>query len=209
MPVGIRSHRQRDHDGQARESVREMKQEPQRRLVGPLGVVDGEQQRSAFGEVDHQPIQPVQGGERDITGLLGRSDVGEDRFGQPRRARQQPIAFGAVSTGHRAFQQLANDPEAESALQLSAARGQYGHFCRGWRVGAAPPAAPFSRCLQDPRSAAPRRRLRSLRSAQRRARLRSSTRSNSSRCSPEEKTSADSSGINSVAAPPFVRPSFT
>ena len=131
MPVGIRSHRQRDHDGQARESVREMKQEPQRRLVGPLGVVDGEQQRSAFGEVDHQPIQPVQGGERHITGLLGRSDVGEDRFGQPRRARQQPIAFGAVSTGHRAFEQLANDPEAESALQLSAARGQYGHFCRG------------------------------------------------------------------------------
>ena len=130
MPVGIRSHRQRDHDGQAREPVREMKQEPQRRLVGPLGVVDGEKQRGAFGEVDHQPIQPVQGGERDVAGLLGRSDVGEDRFGQPRRARQQPIAFGAVSTDQRAFEQLANDPEAEPTLQLSAAGGQHGHLCR-------------------------------------------------------------------------------
>ena len=130
MPVGIRSHGQRDDDGQACEPVREVKEEPQRRLVGPLGVVDGQQQRGAFGEVHHQPVQPVQGGERDVTGFLGRCDLGEHRFGQPRRTRQQPIAFRAVSTDQRAFEQLANDPEAEPALQLSAAGGQHGHLCR-------------------------------------------------------------------------------
>ena len=130
MPFGIRSHRQRDHDGQAGEPVREVKQEPQRRFVGPLRVVDGEQQRGAFGEVDHQPVQPVQGGERDVAGVLGRRHVGEHRLGQPRRTRQQPIAFGAVGADQRAFEQLANDPEAEPALQLPAAGGQHGHLCR-------------------------------------------------------------------------------
>ena len=58
-------------------------------------------------------------------------DVGEHRLGQPRRARQQPIAFGGVGTDQRDFEQLANDPEAEPTLQLPAAGGQHGHFCRG------------------------------------------------------------------------------
>ena len=42
MPVSIGSDGHREDDGQARQPVREVKQEPQRRLVGPLGVVDGQ-----------------------------------------------------------------------------------------------------------------------------------------------------------------------
>ena len=38
----------------------EVDQEPQRGLVGPLGVVDCEQQRSALGEAHREPIQRVQ-----------------------------------------------------------------------------------------------------------------------------------------------------
>ena len=107
-----------------------MKEEPQRRFVGPLRVVDRQEQRGAFGEVHHQPVQPVQGGERDVTGFLGRCNLGEHRFGEPRRTRQQPIAFRAVSTDQRAFEQLANDPEAKPPLELSAAGGQHGHPAR-------------------------------------------------------------------------------
>ena len=66
MPVAVRSYGQRDHDGRPCEPVGEMKKESQRRLVGPLRVIDGEQRRGAFGEVDHQPIQSMQGGERDV-----------------------------------------------------------------------------------------------------------------------------------------------
>ncbi len=88
MAIGVCSHGQRHDDRHPRQAVREVKQEPQRRLVGPVGVVDRKDQRAALGQVHDEPVQAVQGGECDVTGLLGRGDVGEHRLGQPRGTGQ-------------------------------------------------------------------------------------------------------------------------
>lgn len=54
----------KDHDdGQLLDALDEPVQEPQRRLVRPLGVVDGDEDRPAFGEVQHQPEQAVEVGQ--------------------------------------------------------------------------------------------------------------------------------------------------
>jgi hypothetical protein len=49
-----------------------------------VGVVDGKDQRAPLGEIHHEPVQAVQRGERDVTGVLGRGDVSEHRLGQSR-----------------------------------------------------------------------------------------------------------------------------
>ena len=88
MPVGACSHGQRHHNRQSCEAVRQVKQEPQRRFVGQVRVVDRKYQRAALGQVHDEPVQTVQRGECDVTGLLGSGDVSEHRLGQPRGTGQ-------------------------------------------------------------------------------------------------------------------------
>ena len=51
-------------------------QEPERRAIDPLQVVDGDKQRRALGQVDHQPVEAMQ-----------------------RRLRQIPAAGAATACG--------------------------------------------------------------------------------------------------------------
>ena len=79
---------QRDDDRQTGQPIREVQQEAQRRFVGPLGVVDCQDQRPTFGDVGDEPVQAVQRGECDIACVLRRGDVGEHRFGERGRTGQ-------------------------------------------------------------------------------------------------------------------------
>ena len=88
MAIGACTYRQSHHRGHPRQAVREVQQEPQRWLIGPLGVVDGKDQRAALRQVHDEPVEAVQGRERDVAGLLGCGHVAEHRLGQPRGTGQ-------------------------------------------------------------------------------------------------------------------------
>ena len=74
---------QHEH-GEILDAAREIGQQPQRRTVGPLQVVDGEQQRALRGEVEDRPEEAVQRGEATVHRKSGRvgERVGEDRAGR-------------------------------------------------------------------------------------------------------------------------------
>ena len=89
--------------GSSSSAPREVGEEAQARLVGPLGVVDGQQQRLLGGEVGGQPVQAVQGGEAVAVDLESGDEVGS----------------------RRALEELPDDAEAELMLQLGARRRQH------------------------------------------------------------------------------------
>jgi len=103
---------------QHREAVEppgEVAQEAQRRLVGPVHVVDGEHQRRAVGQVDGEPVQAVRAAAyRDLPGPR------HDRCGERGRARQQLLR---TVLGERGREQLSDQPVGRALLQLAAARG--------------------------------------------------------------------------------------
>ena len=100
-------------------------QEPQRRGVGPVGVVDGDHERVVTGQVGAQPVQPVQYRERGV-GRLGLARVGVGtREGQhpgrdPCRSLEQVGPPAGGSCGQGRLEQLARHAEGEVALQLAA-----------------------------------------------------------------------------------------
>ena len=67
-----RLYRQRQRDREAGQAVREVQEEPQRRPVGPVRIVDGEDQRPTLGQVDDEPVQAVQGREGQVARFLCR-----------------------------------------------------------------------------------------------------------------------------------------
>ena len=76
-----------------------------------MQVVDREDERAVGGEVERDPEQAVQGGERDVALALERA---EDRRGGRRGPGQQ---LGAA--GDDGLEQLAHDAERELALVLA------------------------------------------------------------------------------------------
>ena len=104
-----------------------MEQETQRRFVGPLCIVDGKDQRDAFGDIRDEPVQTVQRGECDVTYLPRGGNVGEYRRGEPRRTGQEPGALFGVNPEERGFEQLANNPETEPTLEFPSACGPHGY----------------------------------------------------------------------------------
>ena len=109
-------------DRQVLDPPGEVVQRPQRRLVGPVGVVDGEQQRAALGQRGDQPVDAVQRGERRATRRLrpGPSTGPASRGGPVQQRRRS----SAAAPQHR-LEQPAHDPEAELALQRAGPRGQH------------------------------------------------------------------------------------
>jgi hypothetical protein len=104
-----------EHDRQAVEAPRQVAEEAQRRRVGPVGVVDGEHQGTAVGEVDGQPVEPVERSEGGVAPLRleRRAHLAEQPLGEPRRAREQRFGLGV----DRRLEQLAGDAERERVLQ--------------------------------------------------------------------------------------------
>ena len=63
MRVGVpleRAHATDERHAQPIQPAHEVAQPAQRRLVAPLQIVDQQQQRRLLGEVDRQPVEPVQ-----------------------------------------------------------------------------------------------------------------------------------------------------
>jgi hypothetical protein len=81
-----------DDEGDRRvvESFVEVGEEPQREVVCPRNVIDQDRERALVGEVDRQPVQPVDD-TKDIRGL----PLPEDRLGECRRWRVPPVPASA------------------------------------------------------------------------------------------------------------------
>jgi hypothetical protein len=128
--VDTGSNRQRHHDRQTREPIGEVQQKAKRWFVGPLRVVDRKDKRAALSDIDDEPVETVQRSECDVPGFLRRSGLGEHRLGQPRRPGQQMRALGCVRSDDGGFQQLTNDSESESALEIACPCRQHRHAVR-------------------------------------------------------------------------------
>ena len=100
----------------------EIRQEPQRRRVGPVRIVDEQRERPVAGEVCRHAVQPVQDGERSLRperqgGGLREWDVEQRR----RMARRALEGRRGVAVVDRGLEQLPHDPEPERALELGPA----------------------------------------------------------------------------------------
>ena len=102
--------------GSPRTRRAEVGQEAQARLVGPLQVVDDEQQRPLGRQVRHEPVQPVQRREPRVGRRRARSTAVAAGGGRAPVRRAPPRRSSCAA--RRAFEQLADDAEAELAFQL-------------------------------------------------------------------------------------------
>ena len=117
-----RARRDREQHRQALEPVREVGEEAQRRAVAPVQVVDGEHQRPVGGEVEQQPVEAVERGERRVA--LGGRGLQRREHGarRGRGARQRTLARRRL--GELRLEQLPHHAERELPLELRGARGQ-------------------------------------------------------------------------------------
>jgi hypothetical protein len=88
-------------------------EEADARLVGPLHVVDGDEQRAVRGEARAQPVEPVQAR---VRGLL--AGALEERAGEARGAGEPALAIARPGCVEGGLEELADDPEGERALEL-------------------------------------------------------------------------------------------
>ena len=121
----VRPRRQGDHRGDAVEPLPQVTDEAQRGDVGPVRVVDREDQRTALGQSDHQPEESVQRslgrGEVDVAGIA----EAEDRRRQRHRPGEEPRSPGRVERAQQRPEELADDAETEVPLHLRAGRLQH------------------------------------------------------------------------------------
>ena len=111
-----------DPDRQPFEAAHEVGEEPEARRIGPLKVIDDQQQAILkHRQVRDQPVQPMQDGEA-VTPTARR---GADRRRRQRRhALEQRLAPLGVSPDDGRLEQLPYDPEAVLALELTRLRAQ-------------------------------------------------------------------------------------
>ena len=95
-----------------------------------MRVVDGHQQRLRVGQIDREPVEPVQSGKRRL-GAGSRVGRKKDGLCQRRRPGEQRFTLLRVAGHDRGFQQLPDDPERQLTLQLAAPRRQNAQFSPG------------------------------------------------------------------------------
>jgi hypothetical protein len=107
-------------------------EEAQRRHVGPLRVVDDHQHGTAFGDVLHDPEDPVD--EREDHLRVGRAPRGqrslEQRLREPSGASEELHAPGRGRGRNGRLQQAKHDTERKLALERVTARAQHPHAGR-------------------------------------------------------------------------------
>jgi hypothetical protein len=89
-----------------------------------MQIVDGDEQRRVGGEVDRQPVEPVQDRERRVV-ARGRSRRVEDLARGARRGAQ----LLRLRREQLLLEELAHDPERELLLELAATRDQHARAC--------------------------------------------------------------------------------
>ena len=123
------AHRQRQCNRQVSQAGQKKHQKAKRGVIGPVGVIDGEQDRPSLAEVRKQPVEGVENLERLIwevfsivvdKGIL-RLDP-DDRASQASGFVEQFLAIrGARAVYHR-LEQLAHEREGEIPLELGPTR---------------------------------------------------------------------------------------
>src|SRR4029079_3410900 len=99
-------------------------QPAKRRLVGPVHVVDGDQERPGVGERGGQPVETVPDRERRVGRRSLTERPREPRPLGPARAGEQRVALVPPGAREAPLEQLTDDPEREPRLELRAARAQ-------------------------------------------------------------------------------------
>ena len=112
------------HDGQLRQTAGEVVQEPQRRSIGPVRVIDGEQQRSALGEVRRQPVEPVQRRKGAIRRRCGGGYGPQHAGAHCRRPFEERRPNVGPCSVQRRLEQLPHDAVGEVALEVVTSRNQ-------------------------------------------------------------------------------------
>ena len=112
-----RAHRHQQSGGQPLQPRRQVSQPPQRGLIGPVRVIDGDQQRPTGRQVDHQPVQAMQHRERAIISRLDGDLPGQQRPHGGGWACQQRSTFVFPCRRQAPFEQLEYQPEGETRLQ--------------------------------------------------------------------------------------------
>jgi hypothetical protein len=84
-------------DPEAVESARKICEPARRGLVRPLRIVHREQQRPLTGNVDRQPVQAVQDGERPVTRIRARGVAEEQRPHGGRGPSEKYLLFVVTS----------------------------------------------------------------------------------------------------------------
>jgi hypothetical protein len=103
------------------EARRKVGEPAQRRLVGPMRVVDRQQQRRSVGEVDRQPVEAVQ--DREALVLLEATRVValKQRGDRAGRAGEQCDSLVRAGVGAAALEELPRDAEGEVAFEVGPA----------------------------------------------------------------------------------------
>jgi hypothetical protein len=114
-----------ERDAWAVEARRQVGEPAHRRRVGPVRVVDGQQDGGMVGEVDRQPVESVEDGEGGILLPAARVVASKERDDRPRRAREQPVSFVRTRVGAATFEELSGDPEGEIAFEIGSAGPQH------------------------------------------------------------------------------------
>ena len=117
----------RQRNRQARQAVSQVQHETQRRLIGPLQVVNGDQHRRGPAGIHGQPVQAVHHRERRIARGRRGTGVFHGRQREACRTGQQRIPLRLRSGGEQPLEQLPRHPEREVALKLPAAARQDAH----------------------------------------------------------------------------------
>jgi hypothetical protein len=120
-------------DRQILEPAGEVDEEAEARLVGPLHVVDAEQQGPGGGEVRGQPVEPVEEREGLVVGRRRRLDAQRHRR-RARRLGEQPLACRRLGAGELPLEHAPGDAERKIPLQLGAGRPVDGHAPRARRL---------------------------------------------------------------------------
>ena len=111
-----------DPDRQPFEAAHEVGEKPEARRIGPLKVIDDQQQAILeHRQVRDQPVQPMQDGEA-VTPTARRE--ADRRRRQRRHALEQRLAPLGVSPDDGRLEQLPYDPEAVLELKLTGPRAQ-------------------------------------------------------------------------------------
>jgi hypothetical protein len=137
-----------DEDRQVLEPAHEEREEPQRRLVRPVGVVDRHEHGLLARDVRGQPVQAVEHRERGVlrARVQHRGGVLEHRPRESRRPGQPRLPPLLVRLVEHRLEELAHDPEREAALELAPAAREHPHP----RRPCPPPRARDEAGLADP-----------------------------------------------------------
>ena len=113
------AHRQEQHHRQVADPQAQEALGGHRRLVGPLGVVDGDEQRALAGEVRGEPVEAVQALVHQLgaVGVLGAGGI-QDRQRKPGRAGEERRALLVGLVERDRVGRLAHDAVRIAALEL-------------------------------------------------------------------------------------------